>query len=222
MNLDPAVSQAITRVVGHEPPFSTEEYRGVEDLHIRRARDLSNLARCESLAILVLVACDPVESNQLSGIPHLRSLTIRDSGLNSLEGLTDLSLLSLYAPRNFIRDITPLMSIARLRNLDLTGNPLSSKSYRQLIPQLSEKGCRVIFSDEFEWSLTRRLHDAGVPVTCYRSSHEYRLCRPGIKLTEFPEYAHPVIQLSDAESLFTGDPRKALEYFEDEELIPFS
>ncbi|MEU3218212.1 hypothetical protein [Streptomyces sp. NPDC006971] len=221
-SLDPAVSKAIARATGHEPPHRDEEYKRIQDLHIRHSRDLTGIDRCTSLEILVLVACDPVDTDQLSTLGALNLLRVRDSGLESVSGLSSLSILSCYTPRNLIQDVTPLMSISRLRNLDLTGNPLSEDSYHQLIPQLSARGCRVIMSDEFEWSLTRHLHNSGVTVSCYKSEQGYRLCRPGLKLTDSPEFAHPAIQKSDAESLFSGDPRRALEFFEDETLIPFS
>ncbi|MEU9620464.1 hypothetical protein [Streptomyces sp. NPDC048155] len=221
-DLDPAVSKAIARSIGHEPPFIGVEYERIQDLHIRNSRDLRGLDPCTSLEVLVLVACDPVSTDQLSGLGSLRSLTVRDSGMNSVSGLADISLLSCYAPRNFIHDITPLMSIPKLLNLDLTGNPLSEESYRHLVPQLTERGCRVILSDEFEWTVTRHLHSKEVPVSCYMSPQGYRFCRPGLKLTDSPEYAHPVVQKSDAESLLSGDPRRVFQYFADEDLIPFS
>lgn len=213
-NLDPAVSKSIARATGHEPPFSKKEFEGIQDLHIRNSRNLGGLSQCSSLEILLLVACDPVDTDQVSHLRSLRSLTVRDSGMGSVSGLAALSLLSFYAPRNFIRDIAPLMSISRLRNLDLTGNPLSEESYRHLVPQLIERGCRVIFSDEFEWELTRHLHAEGVSVSCYKSPQGYRLCRPGLRLTDSPEYAHPVIEKSDAESLLSGNPQRAFQYFE--------
>ncbi|MEV8455702.1 hypothetical protein AB0467_26140 [Streptomyces sp. NPDC052095] len=192
------------------------DYESIQDLHIRNSRTLEGIERCKSLEILTLVACDPVETGQLSQLASLTSLTVRDSGLISLSGLSKLSLLSCYTPRNIIQDIEPLLNISRLRNVDLTGNPLSEKSYRQIVPRLIEKDCRVILSEEFEWRLTRHLHDNGVPVSCYTNQGAYRLCRPGLKLTDSPEYAHPVISESDAASLLSGDPRRALEYFEDD------
>ncbi|MEU2668534.1 hypothetical protein ABZ622_06605 [Streptomyces sp. NPDC007164] len=215
-NLDPAVSKSIARATGHEPPFSKEECEGIQDLHIRNSRNLEVLAQCGSLEILLLVACDPVDTDNVSRLGSLRSLTVRDSGMASVSGLATLSLLSFYAPRNFIYDITPLMSISRLRNLDLTGNPLSENSYRHLVPQLIERGCRVILSDEFEWKLTLHLHAEGVPVSCYKSPQGYRLCRPGLKLTDSPEYAHPVVEKSDAASLLSGNPQRAFQYFEND------
>lgn len=38
------------------------------------------------------------------------SLSVRDSAMNSLAGLTELSLLSCYLPRNLIHDIEPQAS----------------------------------------------------------------------------------------------------------------
>ncbi|RST19520.1 hypothetical protein EF908_31990 [Streptomyces sp. WAC04770] len=221
-SLDPALRKSLERAVGHYEPFTDEELNTVTDLHIRHSRSLSGIGKCGSLEVLTIVACDPVDFSELANLTSLRSLTVRDSGLRSIADVSALSLLSCYAPRNFITDITPLVNVSGIRNLDVTGNPLSEHSYRDLVPRLIEQGCRVLVSDELEWKLTHHLHAQGVAVSCYRKNKDYRLCRPGLGLTDAPEFAHPVIQESDVASLLTGDPHKAHTYFEDEELVPFA
>ncbi|WP_405824361.1 hypothetical protein OG705_29540 [Streptomyces sp. NBC_00838] len=185
----------------------------VTALHIRRSRKLSGLGDCTGLEILTLVGCDPVDLGQISGLPALRSLTIRDSGM-TFAGISSLPLLSFYAPRNFVTDLSPLMNARRLANLDVTGNPLSEHSYREVIPRLVGRGCRVIASAELEWALTRRLHARGIPVSCYRKDGAYRLCRPGLGLTNAPEYAHPVIREGDIRILLDEDPYRVHRHFE--------
>ncbi|MCT2593935.1 hypothetical protein LHJ74_29190 [Streptomyces sp. N2-109] len=214
-DMDAALRKSLIRAIGHDGPFTDAEYMDVTDLHIRNSRNLFGLEECRALELLTLVACDPVDLGPAAGLQALDSLTVRDSGLRSLTDVSALPLLSCYAPRNFITDITPLMGAARLGNLDVTGNPLSEHSYRDLVPRLAEQRCRVLVSDELEWKLTHHLHAQGVPVSCYRKNKEYRLCRPGLGLTDSPEYAHPVIQESDVTSLLTGDPHRVHVYFED-------
>ncbi|MEV5680426.1 hypothetical protein [Streptomyces sp. NPDC052179] len=220
--LDPALLKGMESTVGHAGPFTVEECENIKDLHIRNSRNLIGLDQCSTLEVLTLVACDPVDMGQAAALKKLRSLTVRDSGLESLKDIAKLPLLSCYTPRNLISDITPLIRAARLRNLDLTGNPLSEISYRQLIPDLLGRGCRVIYSDELEWKLTHHLHDEGVSISCYRSDKGYRLCRPGLRLTGSPEYGHPVIRERDVHSLLKGDPERAHAYFGDEKLVPFA
>lgn len=223
MAFDSAVTHAFSRALDHEPPFSVEELQSVTDLHVRNARDLRGIDQCQSLEILILVGCDPVSLDPFQDLKSLRSLTIRDSGLTDISGITRLSLLSFDAPRNFIEDISEMIHHPRLLSINVTGNPLSENSYRTIIPALREKGRRVTFSGELEWSLTTRMKSAGVPVSCYRDDRGYRLSRPGLTLTGAPEYGHPVIPEEDVRALLEGDdPRKALEYFEREELVPFS
>jgi hypothetical protein len=213
-DMDPAVSKAITQAVGHEPPSIGKDYGRISDLLVRNTHALTGLDLCTSLEILTIVGSGRMGGKDLSSLESLCSLSVRDSGMNSLAGLTELSLLSCYLPRNLIHDIEPLMGIQRLQNLDLTGNPLSEESYHHLAPQLSERGCRVMISGEFKWNVTRHLHSNGVGVSCYRDRQgRYRLCRPGLALTDSPDWGHPVITECDVSSLIEGDPRRALEYF---------
>jgi hypothetical protein len=219
---DPALHKSLVRAIGHGEPFTMEEYDSITDLHIRGARNLSGWEECRNIEVLILVGCDPVELNETEGLRALDTLTIRDSGLRSVTQIATLPLFSCYVPRNLIADISPLMGAPRLKNLDVTGNPLSEHSYRKLAPGLIERGCRVLMSDELEWKLTHHLHAQGVPVSCYKKNAEYRLCRPGLGLTDSPEYAHPLVQESDVKALLSGDPERVLRYFEDERLVPFA
>ncbi|MFE7461876.1 hypothetical protein [Streptomyces sp. NPDC057554] len=216
---DPAVQTALKRHLGHAAPFSEKELSSVEDLHVRHARSLFGLNRCSNLEVLTVVGCDAaIDLADVIMIERLRSLNVRDSGLNSLDTLAErpwTTTLSCYIPRNCITDVTPLTRIPRLQNADLTGNPLSEHSYRKVVPALREQGTRVLISDELEWKLTRHLHEQGVPVSCYKKKDAFALCRPGMKLTEFPDFGHVEIQEKEVESLLHGNPESALRFFPD-------
>ncbi|MGW3165785.1 hypothetical protein ACWC9Q_23490 [Streptomyces sp. NPDC001142] len=216
--LNSAILKAVQRTLGHAPPFTTAELEGVEDLHISSNAGLAGLDAFPSLDLLILVACDPVDTAQLSRCKSLSTLEARLTGMSGLEGLVGLNLLSCYVPQNCIRDIGPLMRIERLRNLDVTGNPLSEHTYNVLIPELRKRGCRVIMSERFEWGITCRFHDAGIPISCYRNKVDsrdgYRLGTVGLRFTESPHFGHPYITTSQAEALAKGDLRQAFAYFE--------
>ncbi|WP_424862912.1 hypothetical protein [Streptomyces sp. MMS24-I29] len=216
--LNPAILKAVQRTIGHRPPFTPAELESVDDLHISSNEGLAGLDALSSLELLILVACDPVDTAQLSRCKSLSTLTARLTGMADLGGLAELNLLSCYVPQNCIRDIDPLMNISRLRNLDVTGNPLSEHTYNVLIPELRERGCRVIMSERFEWGITRRFHDAGIPISCYGNKADsrdgYRLGIAGLRFTESPHFGHPYITTSQAEALTKGDLRQAFSHFE--------
>ncbi|MEU9761803.1 hypothetical protein AB0D98_19065 [Streptomyces sp. NPDC047987] len=133
-SLNPAILKAVQRTLGHAPPFTTAELESVDDLHISSNAGLAGLDAFPSLELLILVACDPVDTAQLSRCKSLSTLKARLTGISGLDGLAGLNLLSCYVPQNCIRDIDPLMKIERLRNLDVTGNPLSQNLKAHLTP----------------------------------------------------------------------------------------
>ncbi|MDT0319360.1 hypothetical protein [Streptomyces millisiae] len=217
---DPAFVKAIAHEVGHQGPFSRSDLANIDELYIRNARSLAGIERCSSVEILIIVGCDPVRIRDLVSLSSLRSLTIRDSGISDLQGIAELALRSFTAPRNFIGDVSDLLSCGRLQSVDLTGNPLSEDSYFEVIPTLRRKLRQVQYSEELEWRVTVHLHQHGVPVSCYASDRGYRLCRPGLRLTGSPEFAHPVITEEGVRELLR-DPESAYRYFDrDDFLVP--
>ncbi|GAA2254256.1 hypothetical protein GCM10010232_49080 [Streptomyces amakusaensis] len=171
-----------------------------------------------SLQRLIITGCDPVSVEQFSMLEGLRTLTLEDSGFSDLSGIESLPLLSVSFPRNCVKDLRSLLGIPHLLQVDVTGNPLSDHSFHQIIPALRESGCRVTASEELEWKLTVRLHSAGVRISCYRDpqGQGYKLFRPGLGLTDAPQYAHPLVSAGDIRALLTGDPSAAHRYFDGE------
>jgi hypothetical protein len=218
---DPGVLEGLSRAVGHGPPFSGADKSRVDMLHIANAKDFRELEGCSSLATLIVIGSDPVSLADFDELP-LRFLTIMDSALDGVSEIERFGLLGLDVPRNRIRDIAPLGTGPNPKFIDVTGNPLSEQSYREVIPHLVSQGRRVRFSAELEWKVTARLHDAGIPVCCYVDNLGYRLCRPGLQLTELPQFAHPLVTEDDVRRLLDDDPRTVLDYFDRDDLIPFS
>ncbi|MFI7087647.1 hypothetical protein ACIBUR_29135 [Streptomyces anulatus] len=218
---DPALQKALERQLKHPQPFSRDELGSVEDLHVRHARSLFGLHQCSNLQLLIAVGCDAtIDLADVIKLERLSCLIVRDSGLNTLDALDDswTTTLSCYTPRNRITDATPLTRIPRLQNADLTGNPLSEHSYRNVVPALRERGTRVLASGELEWKVTRHLHEQGIPVSCYKKENAsiFTLCRPGLELTNSPEYGHVNLQEKEVRSLLTRNPEDVLRFFPEE------
>ncbi|MGW4159524.1 hypothetical protein [Streptomyces sp. NPDC004788] len=214
--VDSKLNQAVQRVLGHEYPWSPEECASVEELNVRQARSLDGLDQFGSLRRLILSGCDPVSLDDVKVLSRLRILRVEDSALRELSGIESLPLLAATLRRDFITDLTPLLRVSSLLEADVVGNPLSEYSYREVIPQLLAADCRVTFSGELEWRTTARLHAEGVPVSVYSDGSDFRLCRPGLALTDAPQYEHPLVSEAEVRSLLTGDPQAAYVHFEEE------
>ncbi|WP_435598431.1 hypothetical protein [Streptomyces anulatus] len=219
---DPALRKALERDLRHPQPFSSDELGSVKALHVWHARTLFGLDRCSNLQLLIAVGCDAsIDLADVIGLERLSCLIVRDSGVNNLNALDHRSWttrLSLYTPRNCITDAAPLTRIPRLQDADLTGNPLSETSYRNVVPALREQGTRVLVSGELEWKVTHHLHEHGIPVSCYKKkgASAFTLCRPGLELTDSPEYGHIDLQEREVRSLLNGNPENSLRFFPEE------
>lgn len=203
---DPAVVKALERAVGHVLPVRDEEWGQITDLHVKHARTLAGVERCQNLTMLILRGCDPVHLDQVAGLAKLEALIVQDSGLESLEGLGDLSLIQLDVSRNLLTDLTPALEMTGPENIDTAGNPLTAESYEQLIPALRERGMRVTCSGQREWRLTLRMQAAGLPYCCYRDVDQLRLNSPGLRQTDVPEAGHPVVTEEELEGFLESDP----------------
>ncbi|MEU3401094.1 hypothetical protein [Streptomyces filamentosus] len=211
--IDPELDRAVSRAVGHGFPLSVEERASVVELVIQQVRDIGPLVNFYALERLIMVGCDPVDLSRLTSLKKIDMLSVEDSALRDLSQVDSFPLLDFTMPRNFVADLEPLLSIPTLLQVDVTGNPLSEVSYREIIPELINKGRRVRFSSELEWSVSVRLCEAGVGVVCYESSRGYRLCRPGLAWSKAPQYGHPLISRDDVEGLLHGDPEQACRFF---------
>lgn len=203
---DPAVVKALQRALGHALPVQDDEWDGITDLHIKHARSLAGIERCQNLTMLILRGCDPVHLNQVAGLTQLRSLIVQDSRLESLEGLSKPPRLQFDVSQNLLTDLTPLLQMTGPENLDTAGNPLTAESYEQVIPALRERGMRVTCSAPEEWQLTLRMQAAGLPYCCYRDMDQLRLNSPGLGHTDMPEAGHPVVTEEELEDLLASDP----------------
>lgn len=213
--MDPAVNKGLARVIGHPAPFTRKEMATIDRLQIRRAKTILGVGACDSLRTIILAGCDAIDLDELCGLKKLDTLFVSDSAVSELTPIEPLQLATCNVPRNMITNLEPLLSISRLVFVNVIGNPLSSLSYMEVIPQLKARDVEVEMSGELEWRITTRLHRSGVPISCYKAPDSYRLCRPGFALTPFPEYDHAAVSESDARSLLDRDPEDAHSFFDD-------
>jgi hypothetical protein len=216
----PAVEAALSKKIGHPPPFTDEELMEVESLVVKNTADLSGLTQLTALRVLILRGYGGTNLAPLAGLPDLSSLTVEFSVISDLSVLPQLPVHTLILRCNNIEDLRPLLEIrGRDLEIDVRGNPLSEVSYREIAPALREHGAKVEVSGEREWRLTRRLHSMGLPFGYYDSKEGFRLCRPGLEFTPYPEWDHPRIAPDELERMLDTDPASVHTLFEREDLM---
>lgn len=202
--LEPQFEQAVQRRLRRNPPFSDDDIAQLDALAVLFPRDLGDLARFPMLRTLVVVGYGGRDLAALAGHKQLASLSIRFSALADVSVVPTLPMISrLKLPLNAIEDISALRSeLPILREVDLTGNPLSEESYREVLPELRlEVRETVTVSEEREWQITRKLHTAGVPFDYFRQGDTYLLCRPGLAFTDTPDAGHVEIGPDELEAV---------------------
>ncbi|MET7874863.1 hypothetical protein [Streptomyces cyaneofuscatus] len=213
--MDPSVQESIRKKLGHEAPFEPVELGGITSININAAHTLAGLESLHSLRILIMNGCNvPSIGQALQNLPTLVAVISHNSALQDISGLSELRLDRMDLQRNRIEDLTPLLEQAGLMEVNVTGNPLNRHSYRSVVPELTERGCRVIHSGETEWELGLRMNKKGIPFSYYESQEGYRLCRPGLRFTSVPELNHPIISPEDLDTLLTKNPATIASLFE--------
>lgn len=164
--------------------------------------------------MLHLLGCDAVDIKAISRLTSLDSLVINDSGLTSLDGMDDLPLIQFNINRNLVTDLTPLLGLRNVQNLDTIGNPLTVESYEEVLPELRGRGMYITASERSEWELTLRMQAAGLPFICYHNHDALRLASPGFRLTERPNFGHSAVTEDELREALDEDPQRVYQLFE--------
>lgn len=213
-NFDPAVAEALESAAGHGLPFEDTVWRNIEELTIQHARHLTGIEKCTALTMLIVLGCDVVDIETISRLSSLETLVVTDSGLKTLAGMSDLPLLQFDISRNLVTDLTPLLDLRNVENLDTVGNPLTVESYEEVLPELRGRGMYITSSARSEWELTVRMQEAGLPFICYRTQGVLRLASPGFSLTERPNYGHSAVTEDELRGALDEDPQRVYRLFE--------
>jgi hypothetical protein len=214
--LEPQVEEAVQRRLQRNPPFSDDDLAQLDTLAVLFPRDLGDLARFPMLKTLHVVGYGGRDLEALAGHPRLASLSMRFSALADISAVQTLpTIRSLQLPLNSIEDITALRSeLPKLYEVVLTGNPLSEESYREVVPQLRQRGTETVtVSEEREWQITRKLYAAGVPFDYFRQGDTYLLCRPGLAFTDTPDAGHAEIGPDELEAVLQRGPEEVHKLF---------
>lgn len=203
---DPEIIAALELAVGHPAPISDDELARVTHLHVTYARDLRGLDRLPALTLLILTGCDPVPVDKLAGLTGVDSLIINDSGLSSLDGLVGPPLIQLNVAQNLLVDLTPMLALTELIDVNVVGNPLSTASYETVLPALCDRGVMVACSEPADWRRAVRMREAGLPFSCYRDGGRLRLNSPGLSQATMPNFGHPVVTEEEIDGLLDTDP----------------
>lgn len=214
--LEPQVEEAVQRRLQRDPPFSDDDIAQLDTLAVLFPRELGDLARFPMLRTLHVVGYGGRDLSALAGHPRLASLSMRFSALSDVSALPTLpKIRRLQLPLNAIEDLTALRSeLPKLREVVLTGNPLSEESYREVVPELRQRVTETVtVSEEREWQITRRLYAAGVPFDYFRQGDTYLLCRPGLEFTDTPDAGHAEIGPDELEAVLRRGPEEVHKLF---------
>ena len=215
-HLDPAVERGIELTLQRPGPYTDADLTELESLPVRGPRDLSSLARFTGLRVLLLIGYVGRDLSVLAEHPALENVTVEFSAVADVDALATVRTLSrIYLRANAIEDVSALRTgLPRLREVDLTGNPLSEESYRKVVPELRERARETVtVSGEREWLITRRLYAAGIPFDYFRKGSSYRLCRPGLDYTDMPQANHARIEPDELEAILDRDPARVHDLF---------
>ncbi|MFH9689298.1 hypothetical protein ACH4LE_23755 [Streptomyces sp. NPDC017413] len=199
-----AIDSRLERAYGPTETWERSQLEEVSALSVYHARDLRGLSLCPNVKILLLVGCEISSLSDIDGLDSLTSLVVEDSTLKSLEGVQRWDIFSLRVKRNLIEELTPLTELPSLQLVDVTGNPISSRSQENVIPKLTARGIDVMSSLERERAITLRLHAFGLPFSYYRTSAGCRLGRPGLVFSNEPESGHPFIEPDEMDAILSG------------------
>lgn len=214
---DAGVAEAVADAVGHGPPFGAAELAAIEALHVLRARDIGVLAACTRLRRLILDQSEVTSLAALSGLPALARINASYNALRDIAAVRDLpEITTVRVNANLIEDIEPLLGLD-LQEVAVIGNPLSERSFREVLPLLRTTSTRlyrvpprVIASDEEQWGLTRELQARGFDAVFVHSEQTPRtfVLRPGLRHGNDPEgHAVPITAAQLRDELARPDLR---------------
>jgi len=192
VEIDDKLAHGLKLVIGHGPPFSDDELARVETLTVTCPSSIDGIGHCVNLRSVELFAGDFTTLAALAGLRKLARLQIACSRLQSLAGVDKFDALeTLTVNFTLCTDASPLAGLASSIELSAVGNPWDDKSWKALS---ARRGARL--SPESHYRLTRRLHDAGLPLVFGAiEGQRPALIRPGVGI----EYMVDLAELDEAE-----------------------
>lgn len=216
--VDPQIAHAVS---GELESGEFDRPSDITYLKVRYARSYKGLEECKGLRFLLLVGCSTEGVPPLVDHPELVQLGVSDSDVRSIEGIgAAAELHTVDLPRNGIEDLEPLLACPGLLSVDVTGNPLSDHSLKDVLPELRRRGVKVSAPTAEERDLMLRMRSVGLPFAYYHRGESHRLSRPGLGLTDMPEADHIKIEPGELGRLLVEDQATLAAIFEWRDLMP--
>ncbi len=144
----------------HEPPYSAEELGAIEMLIVHKEENWDVLKYCHGITSLTIETSQFPSLEPLETLSKLERLEVTQSTLRDLSNIGLFSALHVATlDFNLIEDASPLLELEGICSIGLSGNPLSEKSYYEVVPALREDGKGVYVDDEEIWRLCRDIHE---------------------------------------------------------------
>ena len=148
------------------PGLSSSDRPSVSTLILREQTLLPDISDLTNLKRLRFYHCDLGNNGVGKLPPAIRYMVVSSSlirgGLVAVERLPEL--FSLRLDKSDDVSLAPTRSLQDLEFLTARACPLDEWSYYELPELLEARDCEVDLSDEADWAMTRRLHEAGLPV----------------------------------------------------------
>lgn len=178
----------------------------VIDLVVSHARSLDGLEEFTRLRTLSLLSCEVGDYAPVASLRDLRVLAIENSDLVDLTWAESLGLYVAVLRNNRIRNAMPVIRLADLQVIDLSGNPLDPDS-RSAARALT---CPFVTLDADDLAdVNVKLADAGLTLVGYRVGDTVWACATGLTLTGHPEAGHIVTSIDQLAATARGEQRVA-------------
>lgn len=185
---DPGCLAALTKQLGHEPPFSEEELAAIESLTVEGALDLSPLEACPGLRHLRVLASEVDSFGFCEPLTELAHLEILASKVGSMAGAAQCRKLErvdlLYTS---VSDAAEVLGIASFRRGTLIGNPWDGSSWSYLQNECAQAPMFVELPSDDDRETCRALWEKDEACSGAIAGGGGFLVRPGLpQLTKNP------------------------------------
>lgn len=149
-------------------PITPEDFTRVGTLTLTHFIGTPDFGRLPDLWFLAVIDAGQLEIQELPR--RLEYLSLSNTDLVDIRALEHLQLVTrLELAESPIRDLTPLLSLPKLKKLRLYQLPLDAHSVEVVLPELEARGVKVNWTYKFEadaLELGWALIDAGLPLLC--------------------------------------------------------
>ena len=176
MNIhDKGFQTGIESALGDAFTFDRAQLSEIDSLRLTQVKELSDLKALPALESLTIRNSVLEDLSGLSAAENLRFLRVigcRLKDISEISSLDELWICDLQ--NNLIEDISPLLEVKELHDLRVYGNPLSDRSLA-VLAELESRGVEIAAPDEESLGLSRELVNRGIDAVYRKSSNNFIL-----------------------------------------------